>query len=240
LVEAFDYLAVIKRESGALAEAAAGNLERGVPGCPEWTVADLLWHMGEVHHFWGSVAEGRLQSPQNVDPVARPEDEDLIPWLGDRSERLVRVLEGADPSTPVWTWSAQKEMAFIPRRMAHETAVHRWDAQSATGSELAIDPQLAVDGIDEFLDLHLPASGDFSIGSESLHLHSTDAPGEWVIRIGGGVLEVAREHAKGDAAVRGPASDLLLLLWRRRAPSDVEVIGDPEALDRFLARPNLN
>jgi uncharacterized protein (TIGR03083 family) len=236
---AIDYLSVIRRESRELRAAADGNLGRDVPGCPGWTVADLVWHTGEVQYFWATVAQGRLQSSRDVPPITRPADADLIPWFGSQSERLVEVLESADVSAPIWTWAAQKEMAFIPRRMAHESAVHRWDAQSATGTEVPIDPQLAVDGIDEFLDVYLPFAGDFSSGSEVVHLHSTDAAGEWVIRIGDGAFEASREHAKGDAASRGPASDLLLLLWRRRAPSELDVVGDAGALHRFLARADL-
>ena len=238
-MEAIDYLGAIDRDSRALAAAAAGNLERRVPGCPDWTIADLVWHVGRVHNRWGSIAEGGLLSVENLEPPSRPDDRDLIPWLGRQSARLVEVLARADPSTPVWTWAGQRQLSFIPRRMAHETSVHRWDAQSATGSELPIDPRLAVDGIDEFFDLWVPATADLGSGSESLHLHSTDVTGEWVVSIAVGAFEVSREHAKGDAAVRGPASDLLLLLWRRRAASEVDVLGDPEALKRFLARSDL-
>ena len=44
-------------------------------------------------------------------------------------------------------------------------------------------------------------------------------------------------HGKGDAAVRGPASALLLMLVRRLAPDDtaIEVIGDRAVLDGWLA-----
>jgi MDMPI C-terminal domain len=40
--------------------------------------------------------------------------------------------------------------------------------------------------------------------------------------------------------VQGTASDLLLLLWRRRSPADVTVFGDVSVLDRFLIRTDLD
>ena len=50
---------------------------------------------------------------------------------------------------------------------------------------------------------------------------------------------VTREHAKGDAAVRGPAHDLLMVLWRRQALDTVEVIGDRAVAERLIARTRL-
>jgi uncharacterized protein (TIGR03083 family) len=238
-VAELDYIAAIRRDSEALADAAEDHLHLRVPACPDWSVADLVWHTGEVHHFWASVAEGLLQDRDGVSPVSRPPDPDLISWFRQKSRFLADVLERTDPSTSVWTWAAQKNVAFIRRRMAHETAVHRWDAQAASGATTAIGPQLAVDGIDEFLDVHMTEGGDFREGKETVHLHCTDAPGEWVARIAEGRLDVSKEHAKGDVAVRGMASDILLLLWRRIQPGDVDVVGDEVTLKRFLGRTDL-
>jgi uncharacterized protein (TIGR03083 family) len=234
-----DYISAIRRDAEALADAAEDNLRLRVPACPDWSVADLVWHTGEVHHFWSSIAEGLLQDRRDVSPVSRPPDADLIPWFRQKSWVIADVLDRTDPSARVWTWAAQKDVGFIRRRMAHETGVHRWDAQSASGVTTPIGSQLAADGIDEFLDVHMPETGDFRDGSEVVHLHCTDAPGEWVARIGEGRLDVSRKHGKGDVAVRGPASDILLLLWRRIQPSDVDVVGDDVALKRFLARTDL-
>ena len=45
---------------------------------------------------------------------------------------------------------------------------------------------------------------------ETLHFHRTDGDGEWLVRLTPDGPEVERAHAKGDVAVRGSASDLLL------------------------------
>lgn len=237
-MEPKEYVAALRREGAGLAAAAGGRLGSTVPSCPEWTVGDLVWHVGNVHFFWSEIAGRRLQEPEGVTHPPRPADEDLVGWFVDGLERAAALLESIDPATAVWTWAPQRDVAFIQRRMAQETAVHRVDAELASGSHTPIEAALAVDGIDEFLTVMLPgrAPGD---GAESVHLHATDAPGEWVVEVTDGAVRVEREHAKADAAVRAPASDLLLLLWRRVGPEDVEVVGDDQALRRFLARPRL-
>jgi uncharacterized protein (TIGR03083 family) len=201
-VEELDYIGSIRRDAAALAEAAEGSIRLRVPACPDWNVADLVWQTGEVHHFWASIAEGLLQAPNDVSEVDRPPDGELIWWFRQQARHLTDVLEVADPTERVWTWSPQRDVAFIRRRMAQETAVHRWDAQSAVGSPSPIDPGLAADGVDEFLDIFMPKFGALEEGSETVHLHCTDASGEWVATVAEGELNVSREHAKGDIAVR--------------------------------------
>jgi uncharacterized protein (TIGR03083 family) len=147
------------------------------------------------------------------------------------------VLADADPGTRIWTWAGEQEVTWIARRMAQETAVHRWDAQRAAGSPQPIDAELAVDGIDEFLTWFLEPPEDGAAGS--VHLHAGDAPGEWWVAPEGGRWAVEREHRKGDVALRGPASDLLLALWRRVERSALDVIGDEALADRFLGHADL-
>ena len=129
---------------------------------------------------------------------------------------------------------------FWSRRVAHETAVHRWDAQAAAGAPEPVDVRLAVDGIQEMFDLLTARPGHERVrgDGETIHLHCTDTDGEWLVRLTPQGVAVTREHAKGDVAARGTASDLLLLLWGRVPPDRVEVFGDASLLARWqeLAR----
>jgi uncharacterized protein (TIGR03083 family) len=241
-VETGEYLAALGREGRVLGDAAErAGLAAPVPSCPDWTVADLLWHVGEVHHFWGGVVERRASDSSEVPETERPADAELLDWYGESLAWLQGVLTAADPATPVWTWASQKNVAFVQRRMAQETAVHRVDAEQAAGAPAPIDPALAVDGVDEFLQFHSvwKRDGAAPLGG-SVHLHATDTDGEWLVIETGDRLAFTRGHAKADAAARGTASDLLLLLWRRRGPGDVEVHGDAAVLDRLLARTDLD
>jgi uncharacterized protein (TIGR03083 family) len=236
---AHEYADALSRDGAALADAAEGNLDHAVPSCPEWTVAELVWHTGRVHFFWGEIAGKRLHRPEDVVPPERPGDASLVAWFRTGVEGLAQTLRDADPDAKVWTWAPEKKVSFIQRRMAQETAVHRWDVETATGEAPPIDSRLAVDGVDEFLDLFLP-EGRLGGERDFVHLHCTDAHGEWVVIVDDGVLGVRRGHEKAEVAVRGPASDLLLLLWRRIPPAGLEVLGDVATLDRFLGRADLD
>jgi uncharacterized protein (TIGR03083 family) len=241
-MEVEDYISALRREGRLLGDVAErADLDAPVPSCPGWTVAELLWHIGDAHDFWGGVVSSRVtdrsQAPAAPD---RPADAELLAWYRAGLDRLAERLAAADPATPVWTWASQKDVAFVQRRMALETVVHRVDAElAATGRASPIDPALAVDGVDEFLRFFARerAKGAEEVGG-SVHLHATDANGEWLVTEAGGDLQVSRGHAKGDAA-GGTASDLLLLLWRRGRGA-VEVHGDQAVLDRLLARADLD
>jgi uncharacterized protein (TIGR03083 family) len=236
-----DYLSLLRADAAALAEAVrAAGPDAPVPPCPDWRVADLLQHITNVHRTIETVV--RTRSLERVDYRTLP------PLVGDPLDsfeeavtRLVDTLAEAPPDEPVWNWSVNqpKVAAFWPRRMAQETAVHRWDAQAAASAVTPVDTALAVDGIDELLDVFLTARAswlpDTTVLAGSVHFHCTDAEGEWLVRIDDGVVDVVREHGKGDAAVRGTASDLLLYGWNRIGPDapGLEVFGDPAVLESW-------
>jgi uncharacterized protein (TIGR03083 family) len=124
--------------------------------------------------------------------------------------------------------------------MAHETAVHRWDAQLAMGKTRPIDGDLAADGIDEFLEHFLEARQPITGTGEVIHMHRTDGAGEWLVRLTPTGAEVSHGHEKGSAAVRGKGSDLLLTLWRRLESEYLEVFGDRSIVERMLAHADLD
>ncbi len=242
-MDAQQYIDSIGVDSAGLRDAAAAaDRSTAIAACPDWTVPDLVWHIGEVQHFWGTIVRDRMQDWQAyVEPTRPDTDEALFAFAADSAEQLVAALSGVDPATPVYTWSSQKVAGFVTRRMAQEVAVHRVDAERAAGRDHRIEPELASDGIDEFLEFFL---SDIAKGAPALdgsvHVHCTDVDGEWLVTTDAdGAYVVTREHAKGDAAVRGPANDLLMVLWRRDPLDTVEVIGDRSVAERLVARTNL-
>jgi uncharacterized protein (TIGR03083 family) len=215
--------------------AAATDLTRPVPSCPEWTVADLVSY-GRSARF---LAADRLGAePEDRVELERPSDGELLRWYSDGFEAVAELLSALDPAKPACTWSSQRNVGFIQRRLAQETAVHAWDALAAVGKEEPIERELAVDGIAEYLEFFLPAEPPKDLGS--IHLHTTDGPGEWLIEPGAAGWTITREHAKGAAAARATASDLLFMLWRRRVTEVAQVSGEEETLNRFLASADLN
>jgi uncharacterized protein (TIGR03083 family) len=239
-VEAADYLDAIARESAALAAAAArARLDAAVPTCPEWTVADLVAHVGNVQQWARLTVETRATeriSWRTLPPV--PVADELLDWFREQGRALVAVLGATDPDAPAWSWTDDHRARFWYRRQAHEVAVHRVDAEAAAGEVAPIDAALAVDGVDEWLWMvPFRPAGEIGGAGETVHLHCTDTAlavaGEWLVTLDGGEMRVERLHAKGDVAGRGTASDLDLYLWGRVPVSTLEVFGDPALLDRL-------
>lgn len=209
------YLAAIRREADALREAAARGLEAPVPGCPGWTVGDLVFHVGSVHRFHAAhVVRGATTRPERLD-IADPDDADLLDWFDSGVAALLGVLRETDPAAPAWNFSpdAPKTAAFWPRRMALETAVHRWDAQSAHGVPEPLGPALAVDGIDEVLTVHLPADLPDEPVDQRGVVRVSCPEASWTVRIDRDRITPTSETP--DAALEGAASDVLLALWGR-------------------------
>ena len=231
------------RTDGALLAAAArrAGVEAVVPACPGWQVSDLLVHTAKVFRHKTHVLAHRLtERPSGSDwNVDDPAPVEAPAFFDAELEALLAALGAADPAQRVWTFAPDDQtVAFWYRRMAHEAAVHRVDAQAAGGPPGTVPPELAVDGLDEALDLFLAArlgAGTLDGPEATVHLHATDAEGEWLVHLGPDGLDVERGHAKGDAAGRGTASDLLLWLWGRVPLDRLEVFGDADALARLRA-----
>jgi uncharacterized protein (TIGR03083 family) len=238
--DAKTYADFLRRDSAAFADAARDNLAARVPSCPDWTVEQLVAHLIVTHFFWRLIAERHVQDRRELEDIEPPTPSDPVEYFLDNANRFADLLQAEDPETPVWTWSKRKNIGFIQRRMAHETAVHRWDAQFAARDPQPIAGDLAADGVDEFLEHFLEAKHPVTGNGESIHMHRTDGEGEWLIRLSPDGARVSHGHEKGDAAVRGSASDLLLLLWGRLKPDALEVFGDRDVLDRLLTHADLD
>ncbi len=164
--------------------------------------------------------------------AAAPAGDAINDWFAERRTTMLATLASADGEADAWTFTGPQNVNWWVRRMASETAVHRWDAEMAIKGVEAADPipsDLAADAVDEYMEGSLRFSSsrpDRVYPTESLHLHRSDGPGEWMlVSDGEGGVTVTHEHGKGDAAVRGPASALLLWIWGRPA-HDVEIFGD--------------
>lgn len=234
-----DLLATVPRSSATLVAAALeAGLDAPVPTCPDWTVEKLVRHAGMVLRYVGKVVEAG--GPIDARALPKPPPGGLVvQWFEEMAQATVAALAAKDPGDELWNWAGEPPVAaFWQRRMAHELTVHAADAQLAAGQQPEVDPERAADGIDELLTVLLPAKvslgGADASGIGTLHVHCTDTEGEWLVQPAGGALAVERTHAKGDAALRGPASELLLRLYNRGAGG--EVVGDPAVLTAFTQR----
>jgi uncharacterized protein (TIGR03083 family) len=235
-----DYVGAIRDEGTALADAAdAAGLDARVPSCPQWNAADLLGHIGTVHRWAAMSAQREPGAPFRSSREAGievPPPDARVAWVREGASLLADTLASLDPETPAWTFVPPHNVGFWRRRQAHETTMHRVDAQLAAGSTPGpIDAAFAADGIDELLWVlpQRPRAAPITGAGETIHLHCTDVKGEWLLRLGEERVEVTREHAKGDVAVRGGASDLLCWTSGRAGIDALEVFGDASLLDRW-------
>ena len=228
------YLNAVRDNAGLFVEAVRrAGLDTPVPTCPGWTVADLARHQGRVFRWISGIVEAGAQEfvdPKDLHEQAKTADP--LVWLEEGAEQAVAILEKADPEAAVWNWldRGPAPARFWWRRMAHETVIHRVDAEAAAGVDSRVEPaELASDGIDEFLQFlgaRKPIDGAERLAG-SFHFHTTDVAGEWVVVFASSGVEVTREHAKADVAVRGPAADLELFLYNRRGSDGLQTFGDP-------------
>ncbi|MFF2009245.1 maleylpyruvate isomerase family mycothiol-dependent enzyme [Streptomyces sp. NPDC058195] len=244
---------VISRTDALRAALRGADLSAAVPTCPDWDLRELALHIGRVHHWVAEIV--RTRSAEAIDlkqvPGTAPEGEDaaaLDAWLAEGAAAAVQALRAAGPEVKVWAWGWDGTTGFWARRMAHETIVHHADAALATGTGYEVDPELAADAIEEWLQIldfarssgHERAAGLTGPGSgtgHSLHLHATDVPdAEWLIEFGEGGFGWSRVHGTADVALRAPLTDLLLVLLRRLPVEHggAEVAGDRGVLDFWL------
>ena len=220
-----------------------GDRDASIQACSSWTVADLALHVGDAWRFWAHIVRDNVTDRgalRDITSFAPSAPDQLTDGLQRELDALLEALTSSDMESTVWTWTgANRPIAWVARRLLHETGVHLHDAATALRQPFDISPAVAADGIDEFLTWFAATErgdGELKVGG-TVHLHCTDTEpgqGEWFVSaMKEPAATFTREHRKGDAAIRGTALDLLLWLWRRTA--DVEVIGDKVVARRFRA-----
>jgi uncharacterized protein (TIGR03083 family) len=261
-MEIAEHIGAIQRDGDLLAAAAQrAGLDAPVPSCPPWRVRDLLRHLSYVHR-WAAIfpAEGRLtpmadraSEPQVLG--AGPPDDELLDWFRAGHGALVETLRTADPDVQCWAFlEAPSPLAFWARRQAHETAVHRVDAELTLGAPTPFPADFAADGIDELImgffgrDQAELTDEQRAGGRQSLQVVAADTGADWLLELtedgklaasvrrgsGSARSELARSEP-AQCTLTGPAAGLYLLLWNRAglASAGVELTGDPAVYEAW-------
>jgi uncharacterized protein (TIGR03083 family) len=240
------YLALFDADAHLLAAAAAGGLDPEVPCCPGWTVRDLVIHTAGVHSHKADLISGGWVKQSPPRPEIR-DGVDPLEWYRREAARLYQALAGADPAAPANTFGRDKTVGFWYRRMAHETVVHRVDAEQAHGYESTVDPDLALDGVAELFDVFIsghPTWAGFRASDDVVRIEIEDQA--WTARLGkfvgskNGVDHVVRTtmpepDGRPDAVITGEPDRVYLWMWGRAPVTDVTVAGDGDVADRFRA-----
>lgn len=221
-----------------------------VPSCPDWDLAELMGHIGTVHRWAGTMVERHSQARLGRDDLEldRPDDPTALPdWVAEGADFLAERFSGIDTEAEMWAWGWPKNAGFWPRRMLHETGIHRADAELTAGTVPLYDAGIAADGVDELLDnlphalYFAPAVAELKGDGEQLAFVAPDLDEGWVISLepDGFTWTHARVGDDVNATLTATASDLLLVLYGRRPIGPGEITGDGELIDRWVAKSSL-
>lgn len=227
--------------------AAVGQVDpaAAVPWCGDWRVADLVEHLGDIHHWAAAQARSAPVPPRDSSGGLRTRYERA-------AAELMSTLTGLDPARPADTLVENGTVAFWHRRQLHETLVHLWDLRraggldpTAGGLELTVTPALWADTVDEAVTVMHPRQvrlGRATATPVPIRFEARDAGRTWQLPAGdAGPGSGAAPAAEPTVTVAADAEVLALLLWGRVDLDDPRVVvtGDAGALaavlaDRFL------
>lgn len=213
-----------------------------VPSCPDWSVEDLARHLGTIHR-WATLLVAERATARISRSSMSIDDGDIDDrWIREGGEALVQALRAASPDESMWAWGVDQHVRFWSRRQLHETFIHRLDLELATRAPSLVDPDVALDAIDEFLanmvrDPDIALSARRGRVEELLQFRTTDPDGRWSVRLLESGYEFVGSSGIPDAELSGAAADLVNVLLRRRDLSEVTVAisGDRSLVEYWLS-----
>jgi uncharacterized protein (TIGR03083 family) len=234
----------------------APGLELKVPTCPEWTLLDLVQHLGGVHRFWaaavnvGPAAAPPAESVSERAETAPREREPLLAWSAASTQQLLDALCEAGPDRGCWTWWGPSESpqtsGAVARHQLQEVTVHTYDAQITLGAPQPLPDEAALDGVDEFLSTCCAWTAPWPHEAAAVDFHATEGR-SWRLSLSADGARTARLPAPGTvpavgegsdvafAAMRGTAAELVLAFYDRIPIDSLQLDGDRRLFDLLRA-----
>lgn len=224
------------------------DLRSPVPSCPGWSLGDLVRHVGEGQRWAEEIVRTRAPEFRPDQKMRKLDGDDSGPlpiaWLTEGATRLADTLREAGPDAELWAPFDYHTPAFWARRFTHETLMHRADATLAAGTPFEVESEVALDAVDEWLELDaLPQHFDLTPDKRSIlgpdrtiALVATDVAVEWFVDFTGDVITWRRGRAAVAVTMSATLTDLLLTIYRRKAVHDngIDTNGDADLLDLWL------
>ena len=240
-----DYPAIISDESARIVNAYEHDPFAAVPWSDRWTVGTVARHVAATHHVVAEVIRGRpdadfgLFGKLETPPKDSPE---FVEWFRSGTASLLGQLSTVPANDECWSWyEPGHRVGWWARRMAFEAVVHRSDTDAAGEQAFSIAPDIAADGVDEFLDVFVDASraAHDAPAGPTMSFECSDRSDRWWLDLSQrGARVLSRDPRAASVRIRGTARQLLLVVWGRVSVSeapDVELSGDLRWLDRWPA-----
>jgi len=255
-------LRLIDERSAAFraAVASAPSLDVRVPTCPDWTLFDLIEHLGGGDRFWAAVVgAGPADAPPAEAVAARAavasgavvaaprEREALSAWLAESTELLLSALREAGPDRGCWTWwgtsQSPRNSGCVARHRVQETAVHTYDVQLTLGAPQPLPAEVALDGVEDFLFTCNATTSAWPHEPTAFEYHATEGR-SWRLWVSDGHTRTAElphgtaaEEAlePADVAAWGTADELVMFFYGRISTESLRTEGDQNILNQLHA-----
>jgi len=210
-----------------------------VPSCPGWSTNDLAKHMAHVYLGQAYVVETGSQAKNKEHLAPYPRTDDAMKFMTWGFEAITKALDINRTERPTWSWHHNDHSVdFWFRRMAHETVIHRIDAEQAVSTVSKIDEVFALDGVDEVLDF-LPLMGSWpevpnvDFGIVSIVATTKSRSQVWDLNFTDKAATVSaadQANASARLVISGDAEAMDLYLWGRIDSSDsrISITGEGE------------
>lgn len=241
-------LRLIDERSTAFRAAAmsASGLDVQVPTCPEWTLLDLVQHLGKVQRRWAAIVKA---GPADADPPALeggeapPRERDaLLAWSAEGTRQLLDALGEAGPDRRCWTWWGEESdspetSGAVGRHQVQEATVHTYDAQITAGAAQPLPDEAALDGVEEFLATCASTASPWPHEAAVIDFHAAEG-GSWRLSLSAdgarsSRLPDAATATAADASARATASELVLVFYDRLPLDTLQVDGDGRLMQQL-------
>ena len=234
------YFELIDSDTDRLIAMGERGLKEPVPACAGWDVAEVLWHVADVYEHKVRVMADNAW-PEEWPPEWDYGDGEEPAFLQAARTHLFEEFSRHPLDEQTTTFGADTTIVFWVRRMAVEIAIHRLDGEQAHDELTPIPDDIAIDGIDEMLQVML--AGDWwAERVQTAHpvdaLVAVEAGGRrWVCDVREKSVTIRPDDAPPAAAtISGSPEAVFLWLWGRVGDDAVTFAGDEATVREFRAR----
>jgi uncharacterized protein (TIGR03083 family) len=248
--------AIVEHTRRLAESAVAAGPDATVPTAPEWTITDLVEHVGQTQHWVAEIIERRI-----ADPTQLPTEMAELPgdpsewraWLSESASRFVSACSDEALEAQVFNPAGDERTGaqFWMSSVLNESVVHGFDAANVAGQPADIDADIAVALISNHFAMLTSRAWAMQRSESARAIQGTgqtlqwlatdtaDDAGAWFVerRPDGATWKSGTQPA--DVTVTGPAQSLLLVLTRRlsladRTSTTISVDGDSELAQDWI------